>query len=147
MNTLKLIMERCFLNSIFFVENHGSLIPRLNLTRWESCLATLAVQMGNCNQTAGGFPGKSLVLYGCSGITSLRQQLEAICAVGSVSQARVIGRNQERRERFASRMSERLNLEVAAVDSVQDCVSGTDVVALHSGSGAGGPVAGRGHTR
>jgi ornithine cyclodeaminase/alanine dehydrogenase-like protein (mu-crystallin family) len=55
-------------------------------------------------------------------------QLEAICAVRPIQQARVYSRRPERREEFARQMSERLNLEVAAVGSAQECVSGADVV-------------------
>ena len=47
-----------------------------------------------------------------------RTQLEAVCS----------GRREERREEFAKRSSESLNLEVAAVGSAQECVEGADVV-------------------
>ncbi len=57
-----------------------------------------------------------------------RTQLEAVCAVRDIRQARVYSRRQERREDFARQMSERLNLEINAVDSPQACVEGADVV-------------------
>ena len=57
-----------------------------------------------------------------------RTQLEAICAVRPIRQARVFSRRPERREEFARQMSERLNVEVSASDSAQACVTGADVV-------------------
>ena len=57
-----------------------------------------------------------------------RTQLEAVCAARGIRQARVYSRRQERREDFARQMSERLNLEINAVDSPQACVEGADVV-------------------
>lgn len=57
-----------------------------------------------------------------------RTQLQAMCAVRDIRQARVYSRRQERREEFARRMSESLNLEVVAVDSAQDCVTDADIV-------------------
>ncbi len=57
-----------------------------------------------------------------------RSQLEAVCAARDIKQARVYSRRAERREEFARQMSERLNLDVLAVDSPQDCVAGADVV-------------------
>ena len=57
-----------------------------------------------------------------------RTQLEAVCAARDIRQARVYSRRQERREDFARQMSERLHLEINAVDSPQECVEGADVV-------------------
>ena len=57
-----------------------------------------------------------------------RTQLEAVCAARDIRQARVYSRRQERREDFARQMSERLKLEINAVDSPQACVEGADVV-------------------
>ena len=57
-----------------------------------------------------------------------RTQLEAVCAARYIRQARVYSRRQERREDFARQMSERLHLEINAVDSPQECVEGADVV-------------------
>ena len=57
-----------------------------------------------------------------------RTQLEAVCAVRDIKQARVFSRRQERREDFARRSSERLDVDVQAVDSAQECVEGADIV-------------------
>jgi ornithine cyclodeaminase/alanine dehydrogenase-like protein (mu-crystallin family) len=57
-----------------------------------------------------------------------RTQLEAICVARKITRARVYSRRQERREEFATLMSERLNLEVTPVDSPQDCIADADVV-------------------
>ena len=57
-----------------------------------------------------------------------RTQLEAVCAVRSVNEARVYSRRQERREDFAKRSSERLGVDVRPVDSAQACVDGADIV-------------------
>ena len=63
-----------------------------------------------------------------------RTQLEAVCAVRKVSQARVYSRRAERREQFAQRMSQQLNVEVLPVESAQACVDGADVVITITGS-------------
>ena len=57
-----------------------------------------------------------------------RTQLEAVCAVREISEARVFSRRQERREDFAQTSSERLGVNVRPVDSPQECVEGADVV-------------------
>ena len=57
-----------------------------------------------------------------------RTQLEAVCNVRPIKSARVFSRNPERRERFATRMSERLGIEISPVDSGEECVSDADVV-------------------
>ena len=57
-----------------------------------------------------------------------RTQLEAVCAVREIRQARVFSRRQERCEDFAQRSSERLGVDVRAVDSAQECVEGADIV-------------------
>ena len=57
-----------------------------------------------------------------------RTQLEAVCSVRSIKGVRVFSRREERREEFAKRSSESLNLEVDAVGSAQECVEGADVV-------------------
>ena len=57
-----------------------------------------------------------------------RTQLEAVCAARDIKQARVYSRRAERREEFARRMSEQLNLNVEAVESPSDCVAGADVI-------------------
>ena len=57
-----------------------------------------------------------------------RTQLEAVCAVRTVTEARVFSRRQERREDFATRSSERLGVDVRPVESAQECVEGADIV-------------------
>ena len=57
-----------------------------------------------------------------------RTQLEAVCAVREIREARVFSRRQERREDFATRSSERLGVDVKAVESAQECVEGADIV-------------------
>ena len=57
-----------------------------------------------------------------------RTQLEAVCAVRSIGEARVFSRRQERREDFAKRSSERLGVDVQPAESAQECVEGADIV-------------------
>ena len=57
-----------------------------------------------------------------------RTQLEAVCAVRSIGEARVFSRRQERREDFAQRSSERLGVDVQPAESAQECVEGADIV-------------------
>jgi len=57
-----------------------------------------------------------------------RTQLEAVCAVRDIKQARVFSRRQERREDFAKRSGERLGVDVQAAESAQECVEGADIV-------------------
>ncbi len=57
-----------------------------------------------------------------------RTQLEAVCAVRPITNARVFSRRQERREDFAKRSSERLQVDVQPVDNAQECVQGADIV-------------------
>ena len=63
-----------------------------------------------------------------------RTQLEAVCAVRQVGQAKVYSRRQERREEFARRMTESLNVEVIPVDSGQECVADADIVLVITSS-------------
>jgi len=57
-----------------------------------------------------------------------RTQLAAVAEVRNISKVQVFSRREDRREEFAKQSSERLNLEVVAVDSAQACVDGVDVV-------------------
>ena len=54
-------------------------------------------------------------------------QVEAVCAVRSVKQIRAYSRTQEKREAFAGRLSQRLNVEVIPVGSVEECVRDADI--------------------
>ena len=69
---------------------------------------------------------KSVAVIG-SGFQA-RTQLEAVCTVRPISEARVFSRRQERREDFTKRSSERLGVNVHPVDSAQECVEGADIV-------------------
>jgi ornithine cyclodeaminase/alanine dehydrogenase-like protein (mu-crystallin family) len=55
-------------------------------------------------------------------------QLEAVCAVRDISEVKVFSRTTERREKFASTMSERLDVNVVAVDSKEAAAEGVDVL-------------------
>jgi len=55
-------------------------------------------------------------------------QLEAVAAACDLETALVYSRSQDRREDFAKRMSERLQLAVQAVETVDAAVSGSDIV-------------------
>ena len=57
-----------------------------------------------------------------------RTQLEAVSGVRDISAAKVYSPNPERRNAYASEMSERLGLEVSAVDSARASVEGADIV-------------------
>lgn len=55
-------------------------------------------------------------------------QLSAICAVRSVSEARVFSRNAENREAFAERMAAQLAINVRAVESVDAAIDAAAIV-------------------
>jgi len=55
-------------------------------------------------------------------------QLEAVCAVRDIKDVKVFSRTAEKREKFASTMSERLDVNVVAVDSKEDAAEGMDVL-------------------
>ena len=57
-----------------------------------------------------------------------RTQLEAVCAVRPVTNAKVFSRTAERRERFATRMGERMGIDITPVESGEECVADADVV-------------------
>ena len=56
-----------------------------------------------------------------------RTQLEAVCAVRDVKRVRAFSRTPENRERFATRMSQRLNVDVVPVESAEECIRGADI--------------------
>ena len=56
-----------------------------------------------------------------------RTQLEAVCAVRNIKQVRAYSRTLEKREAFATRMSHRLNTEVVASESAEECIRGADI--------------------
>ena len=55
-------------------------------------------------------------------------QLEAVCAVRRITSVRAYSRTPENRAAFADMMSQRLGVEVRAVDRPEDAVTGCDVV-------------------
>ena len=57
-----------------------------------------------------------------------RTQLEAVCAVREVTHVRVFSRTQEKREAFAADMAQRLNIDVAPVETVEEVVRGAEIV-------------------
>lgn len=57
-----------------------------------------------------------------------RTQLEAVCAVRSISRIEVYSRDVDRRRRFADEMSERCGTDVVPVDSPREAASGKDIV-------------------
>ena len=57
-----------------------------------------------------------------------RTQLEAVCAVRDVKKASAFSRTPEKREAFAARMSQRLNIKVVPTESAEECVRNADIV-------------------
>ena len=57
-------------------------------------------------------------------------QLEAVCKVRAIREARVYSRNPERAQHFCKTMSSRLGIAVKAVSSAEDAVRGVDIVNL-----------------
>ncbi len=57
-----------------------------------------------------------------------RTQLEAVCRVRPITNAKVYSRRPERRERFAERMSAQLGIDITPVQSGEECVAHADVV-------------------
>lgn len=55
-------------------------------------------------------------------------QLEAVSCARKLERARVFSRKAERREAFAERMGERLNLSVTATQSPEEALDGADIV-------------------
>jgi len=55
-------------------------------------------------------------------------QLEAVCAVRDIKDVKVFSRTAENREKFASTMSDRLGVNVVAVDSKEAAAEGMDVL-------------------
>ena len=59
-------------------------------------------------------------------------QLEAVSRVRDISAVKVYSRTQERREMFATEMADRLGISVAAAESAESCVAGSNVVITSS---------------
>ena len=67
-----------------------------------------------------------LALFG-SGFQA-ETQLEAVSCARELTSVRVYSRNRERRESFASRMSDRLDLDIVPATSPEDAMTGADIV-------------------
>jgi alanine dehydrogenase len=64
--------------------------------------------------------------------------LEGICAVCEIRRVKVFSPNLTRRERFANEMSERLGVEVVAVDTAEEAADADSVLAAtNTGTGSG----------
>jgi alanine dehydrogenase len=61
-------------------------------------------------------------------------QLEAVANARKLREVRVWSRKPERREEFARSSAERLNLNVKAVETAQECVEGADIVVTATAS-------------
>ena len=57
-----------------------------------------------------------------------RTQLEAVCKVRNIKSARVYSRNEDKREKYAKRMTEKLGIPVEAYKDGRSCVNGADIV-------------------
>ena len=57
-----------------------------------------------------------------------RSQLEAICAVRDINQVKIFSRREDRRNDFAGRMSERLQVDIIPVATSEECVSDSDII-------------------
>ena len=67
--------------------------------------------------------------------------LTAVAAVRNLASARVYSRNPDRRRAFARASSEKLGIEVHAVDSASAAVADSDIVIVATNTGMNGPVA------
>ncbi|MDA1256222.1 MAG: ornithine cyclodeaminase family protein [Chloroflexi bacterium] len=63
-----------------------------------------------------------------------RTQLEAVTSVRELGAAAVYSRNVENRESFATVMTEKLEIPVAAASSVEECVEGADIIIVITNS-------------
>ncbi len=69
---------------------------------------------------------KSVGILGSS--IQAERNLEAICLVRGISDARVFSPNKQHRERFAEEMGRKLNLDIAPVDSGKVALDGADII-------------------
>ena len=104
-----------------------SIMESLHLSRVRTGAATGVATnyMARQDASTAGMIGTS-ILAGC--------QLEAVCKVRKIEQAWVYGRNEERRQAFAERMSNELGVPVAAADSGEACVREADIVITNTSS-------------
>ncbi|HZU08192.1 MAG TPA: ornithine cyclodeaminase family protein [Chloroflexota bacterium] len=69
-----------------------------------------------------------------------RAQLEAMAVVRPISQVKVYSRSATRREMFAQRMSERLGINVQAVERPEHAIDGVDILVVATNTGTEGPA-------
>ncbi|MCH7946146.1 MAG: ornithine cyclodeaminase family protein, partial [Armatimonadetes bacterium] len=105
-------------------------------TKGEGLLAVIeASRMGQVRTgAASGIATKYMAPEGASSVGIIgsgyqaETQLEAVCAVREIKDVKVFSRTAEKRDRFASTMSERLGVNVVAVDSKEAAADGMDVL-------------------
>ena len=68
-----------------------------------------------------------------SGLQALAQ-VQAICAVRPISKVKVYTRTAENRETFAEQLRSELELDAVAVETGEECITGSDVVVTATGS-------------
>ena len=115
---------------------NGDMRVMLYGTNGEGLLAVLgAGRMGQVRTgAASGIATKYMARENSSSVGMIgtgnqaETQLEAVCAVRDISEVKVFSRTTERREKFASAMSERLDVNVVAVDSKGAAAEGVDVL-------------------
>ena len=71
-------------------------------------------------------------IIGCG--SQAAAQLEAVCTVRAIRHVRVFSRTGEKREAFASNMRASLGIDVAPVESGEECVRDMDVIITITGS-------------
>ena len=63
-----------------------------------------------------------------------KAQIEAICAVRPITKAKVYTRTAENRESFAEELRNDLALDAVAVETGEECITGSDVIVTATGS-------------
>ena len=63
-----------------------------------------------------------------------KAQVEAICAVRPITKVKVYTRTAENREPFAAELRDDLELDAVAVETGEECISGSDVIVTATGS-------------
>lgn len=63
-----------------------------------------------------------------------KAQVEAICAVRPIAKVKVYTRTAENRETFAAELRDDLELDAVAVETGEECISGSDVIVTATGS-------------
>ena len=105
-------------------------------TKGEGLLAVIeASRMGQVRTgAASGIATKYMAPAGASSVGIIgsgyqaETQLEAVCAVRDINDVKVFSRTAAKREKFAATMSERLGVNVVAVDSKEAAARGADVL-------------------